>query len=259
MPSRWLYPSLLFLATVTASVFERGLRRAGRARAWLEVAMLPAVAWIAFDIASVSRLAMGHAFVNHMPKVAESTGPFHTEITLPRELDYSSDYAPPSLPAEMANIGTIACGTFPGLNVYVRDQDGRLSGLGARGRSDPLYRGEAYVAEGLGTAEIVSFSPNAITVKVTGSQAGDHLVLNQNWDGGWRANGEPVAQLVRHDRDAAPRRRLDGRLPLPPPVLVPRRLRWCAATLGAIVYAYRLRRRSRMREVRRRGGLGFGS
>lgn len=244
VPSRWMYPSLLLLATVTASVFERGLRRAGRARAWLEMAMLPAVAWIAHDIASVARLAMTHAFVNHMPKVAESTGAFHTEITLPRELDYASDYAPPSLPAEMANIGTIACGTFPGLNVYVRDQDGRVSGLGARGKSDPLYHGEAYIPEGLGTAEIVSFSPNVITVKVTGSQAGDHLVLNQNWDGGWRANGEPAldwsdtvaTQLHAENSTVVFRYR---------PRFWYLGLALCGATLGAIVYASRLRRRVR--------------
>jgi hypothetical protein len=244
VPSRWLYPSLLFLSTVTASVFERGLRRAGRVRPWLEVAMLPVLAWIAYDIASVARLAMGHAFVNHMPRVVESTGPFHTEINLPRELDYASDYAPPSLPAEMANIGTIACGTFPGLNVYVRDQDGRVSGLGARGKSDPLYRGEAFIPEGLGTAEIVSFSPNEITVKVTGSQAGDHVVLNQNWDGGWRANGEPalnwsdtVATQL-HAPDSTVVFRYRPRYWYPGLLL-------CGATLGAIFYAYGLRRRSR--------------
>ncbi|MGH7436672.1 MAG: hypothetical protein ACRENE_13445 [Polyangiaceae bacterium] len=244
VPSRWLYPSLLMLATVTASVFERGLRRAGRARAWLEVAMLPAVAWIAYDIASVARLAMTHTFANHMPKVAESTGPFHTEITLPRELEYASDYAPPSLPAEMANIGTIACGTFPGLNVYVRDADGRVSGLGARGRSDPLYRGEAFVPEGLGTAEIVSFSPNAITVRVTGSQAGDHVVVNQNWDGGWRADGEPA--LNWSDTIATQLHAADSTITFR---YRPRSwylaLVWCAATLGAIAYAYRVRRRMR--------------
>jgi hypothetical protein len=244
VPSRWMYPSLLLLVTVTASVFERGLKRAGKARAWIEIAMMPAVAWIAYDVGGVARQPMTHAFTNHLPNVAESTGPFHTEIKIPRDLDYAPDYAPPSLPAEMANIGTIDCGTFPGLNVYVRDQDGRVSGLGARGRTDPLYKGEAYVPDGVGHAEIASFSPNAIAVKVTGAQAGEHVVLNQNWDAGWRADGEPVinwsdtiaTQL--HASSSTVVFRYRPRLWYPG-------LAVCFTTLAAIAFGYVGRRRGR--------------
>jgi hypothetical protein len=251
VPSRWMYPSLLLLSTVTASVFERALRRSGRARGWIEVLLLPAVAWIAYDIATVARQPMGHTFATHMPQVAESTTNFHTEIRLPPEMAYASDYAPPSLPAEMANIGTIDCGTFPGLNVYVRDQNGRVSGLGARGRGDPLYRGEAYVADGVGQAEIVSFSPNAITVKFTGAQPGEHVVLNQNWDSGWRANGEPV--LNWSDTIAAQLHAGDGTV-----VFRYRPRYWypglaaCFLTLGSVFFAWRLEVRRRLR-ARRRG------
>jgi hypothetical protein len=243
-----MYPSLLMLVTVTASVFERWLRRSGRARPWLEVAMLPALAYIAYDVGSVARQPMMHTFANHMPAVAESMGPFHTEITLPPEYNYAPDYAPPSLPAEMANIGTIACGTFPGLNVYVRDQDGRVSGLGARGKSDPLYRGEAYVPDGVGHAEISSFSPNAIAVRVTGAQAGEHVVLNQNWDAGWKADGQPVMNWADtiatqlHASDSTVVFRYRPRLWYPGLAL-------CAATLGAIGFAYRTRRRQRRRQI----------
>jgi hypothetical protein len=244
VPSRWMYPSLLLLLTVTASVVERGLRRSGRGRGWLEVALLPAVAWIAYDIGTVARPPVTHAFANHMPQVAEATKDFHTEIRLPPEMQYAFDYAPPSLPAEMANIGTIDCGTFPGLNVYVRDQNGRVSGLGARGRSDPLYRGEAYVAEGVGKAEIASFSPNAIAVKVTGAQPGEHVVLNQNWDTGWKADGEPVlnwsdaiaAQL--HVNDGTVVFRYRPRLWYPGLAL-------CFLTLGTLVAGWRLEARRR--------------
>jgi hypothetical protein len=257
VPSRWMYPSLLLLATVTASVLERWLRRSGRARAWIEWAMIPALAWIAYDVGSVARQPMTHIFANHVPKVADSVGPFHTEIKIPRELDYAPDYAPPSLPAEMANIGTIDCGTFPGLNVYVRDEDGRVSGLGARGKSDPLYKGEAYIPDGVGHAEIESFSPNRIAVKVTGAQAGEHVVLNQNWDAGWRADGEPVlnwsdtiaAQL--HAADATVVFRYRPRTWYPGLAL-------CSLTLGGVAFAYVGRRRGRRRsdagQVRERRG-----
>ncbi len=244
VPSRWMYPGLLMLSVVAAAALERGLVRSGRARGWLEVAMLPALAWIAYDVATVARQPMMHVFGNHMPAVTESTGPFRTEIKIPREMDYAPDYAPPSLPAEMANIGTIDCGTFPGLNVYVRDQNGRVSGLGARGRGDPLYRGEAYVPDGVGQAEVVSFSPNAIAVRVTGAQAGEHVVLNQNWDAGWKANGDPVlnwsdtiaAQL--HEQNSTIVFRYRPRLWYPG-------LAVFVATLAGLAFAYVAQRRRR--------------
>ena len=55
MPYRWLYPAALLLACMAAAAFERGMVRAGRARALLEVAALAAVAWIARDVATVAR------------------------------------------------------------------------------------------------------------------------------------------------------------------------------------------------------------
>jgi hypothetical protein len=193
VPSRWMYPALLMLLAITAGVVERILRRSGPARGWIEVLLVPCVAWVAYDIATVARQPATHMFATKMPAITDSLGPFHTEVHLPSELAYSSDYAPPSLPAEMANIGTIDCGTFPGLNVYVRDQTGRLSGLGAHGRGDPSYKGEAYIADGVGQAAIESFTPNEIVVSVTGAQAGEHVLLNQNWDAGWSANGTPAS------------------------------------------------------------------
>jgi hypothetical protein len=41
----------------------------------------------------------------------------------------------------------------------------------------------------------VSFTPDEVDVRVEGAQAGDHLVLNQNWDPGWTANGVPSVAL----------------------------------------------------------------
>ncbi len=203
VPSRWMYPAGLVLMVVTASVIERLLRRSGPARGWLEVAMIPAVAWIAYDIATVARQPMAHTFANHMPAVVESSGPFRTEVHIPPEMNYAPDWAPPSLPAEMANFGTIDCGTFPAFHNYVRDRNGHVPGLGAHGRGDPAYRGEAYIPDGVGQATIANFTPNAITVDVTNAQPGEHVVLNQNWDpAGWSADG--VAALDWSDAVAAP-------------------------------------------------------
>lgn len=48
------------------------------------------------------------------------------------------------------------------------------------------------MTDGSGTASVQSFTPNAMTVRVTGAQPGDHVVLNQNYDPGWTANGKAV-------------------------------------------------------------------
>jgi hypothetical protein len=189
VPSRWLYPGLLALLAVTASALERALRRTGPLRGWLEVLLVGGVAAIAYDVATIARQPIMHMFATKMPTARESTGPFHTEQHLPADLAYQFDWAPPSLPAEIANVGTIDCGTFPALHNYFRDQKGRTAGLGARGVGDPEYHGETFLVEEVGTATVTKWTPNEVTVEVHGAQPGERLVLNQNWDEGWRATG----------------------------------------------------------------------
>jgi len=46
-----------------------------------------------------------------------------------------------------------------------------------------------YVAEKRGQATIARWTPNEVTVQVSHARPGDHLILNQNWDPGWSANG----------------------------------------------------------------------
>ncbi len=241
VPSRWMYPAVLLLATVAAAFFEAILRRTGRLRGWLEVALIGGVAWIARDVAEVSRQPLSHAFSVKMPRVEESTGPFHTEVHLPPELVYTSDWVPSSLSAEIANVGTIDCGTFPALHNYFRGQDGRAPGLGARGRADPAYKGEVFIPDGVGRATIDAWTPNEVRVAITGAQAGEHVVLNQNWDAGWSANGETAenwsdtlaAQLHGPNSVVTFRYR--------PPTFLPG-LSVLAMTLGGLAWAYWRRR-----------------
>jgi hypothetical protein len=189
VPSRWMYPALLMLLALTASAFERGLRRSGPVRGWIEVLLVAGVAAVAYDVATIARQPITHMFPTKWPDVPVSTGPFHSEQHLPGELAYQYEWAPASLTAEMANIGTIDCGTFPAFHNYWRGQNGRVPGLGAHGVGDPEYRGEAFLADGAGTASVTKWTPNEVTVEVHGAHAGDRLVLNQNWDAGWRAAG----------------------------------------------------------------------
>ena len=194
VPSRWMLPALLLLACAAASTAERVLARAGRARGLLEVATLLGAAWLTRDICQVVRPSLSLAFGRAAPRVTDPMGEFRTLQHVPPELAYDpGEWAPSTLSAVMANIGSIDCNTFPGFNNYTRGQGGRTPGLGAHAVGDPEYRGEAYVAERHGTARIVAWSPNAMDVQVEGALPGDHVVLNQNWDPGWSANGERTA------------------------------------------------------------------
>jgi hypothetical protein len=202
VPSRWMYPGLLLLLVVTAAALEAGLHRSGWLRGWLEVAALAGMAWIARDVARVARQPITHMFLTKMPTVIDSFGPFHTEQHLPGPLNYEASWAPLSLPAIIANIGTTDCGTFPALHSYFRDWNGNTPGLGARGEGDPRYQGEAYIPDGTGRAELASFTPNQMTVVVHDARPGEHVVLNQNYDAGWSANGSRAINWA--DAVAAP-------------------------------------------------------
>jgi hypothetical protein len=193
VPSRWLYPALLLAATSAAAAAELLMKRAGAKRPWLEWAAILAVGAIAFDVAPVARLPLLNAFAAPVPAVPESLGEFHNEIHMPPEIESAGrGWAPSALPAEMANIGTIDCGVFVGFHNYFRDGMGHTPGLGAKGRGDPAYKGEVYVVEGRGKAQITRWTPNIIEVRVEGARPGDHVALNQNYDPGWHANGRPA-------------------------------------------------------------------
>jgi hypothetical protein len=192
VPSRWMYPGLLLLVAVAGAAFDRVMRRTGWPRAWLEIGALAGVAWIALDVGKVARQPIRHIFYEPMPHVADSTGPFRTEEHLPASLGMQLDWSPPSLPAVLGNVGTIDCGTFPPFHNYWRHPGPNgipAPGMGARSIGDKDYRGEAFVAEGTGSAAIVKWTPNEMTVEVHGARRGDHVLLNQNWDPGWSANG----------------------------------------------------------------------
>lgn len=190
VPSRWLYLAPLLLGCAVAPIVDRMLRAVGRARGVLEAALLVGVAAISLDIATESRLPLSHAFTRELPARAAQPEPAFRQVKdVPASLYYTErDYYAPSLPAMMAGLGTLECATFPGLHHRMRQGD-RGPGMGARGLGDPLYRGEAYTASGVGTARLVSFSPNAMVVEVEDAQPGDRVILNQNFDPGWTVDG----------------------------------------------------------------------
>lgn len=193
VPSRWMYPGLLLLVVVCGAAFDRVARRTRWARGWIEIAALAGVAWIAHDVGRVAREPIGHMFYAPMPRVADTTAPFRTEEHLPPGLGVVTDWTGvANLPAVLANIGTVDCGTFPPFHNYWRHPGPNgipAPGMGARSIGDREYHGETYIAEGTGTATIVKWTPNEMTVQVHGAKPGEHVLLNQNWFSGWLADG----------------------------------------------------------------------
>lgn len=211
VPSRWHFPMLLVLGLLFASAAERGAQRLERWRSRLEVAGLVVVLALGLDMARISHGAFAAAFRQHLPAAADRPGPFHQLATAPPHLRYAAgEYAPPALPAQLANVGVIECSTFPGLNVYAKDERGIVPHLGAKGEGERDYRGEIFTRSGEGSAWLVRFSPNEVVARVAGARVGDVLVLNQNFDDGWRVDGEPA--LSEDDRVGAPIRARDQEL-----------------------------------------------
>jgi hypothetical protein len=209
VPSRWLYPAVIALACVAVSGAERWLGRAGERRALFEAALGFAAPVVALDMALVARMPIAQSFVFPAPSGEDVTAassqvgagpvsaggapPFRMLHRLPPRQDYRpSLWDVATLPAVIDNVGTLECDTYDGVHISLRDEEGRMPGVGAWGEDDPEYRGEAYVAEGGATATIASWTPNEVEVRVDGAQPGDHLVMNQNWDAGWRADGAPA-------------------------------------------------------------------
>jgi hypothetical protein len=197
------------------------------------------------------------AFEREGPRARESMGEFHTEVHMPPELGYPSggDWAPSTLPLVMANVGMTDCGSFFQFHNYYRDHNNHTPGLGAKGRGEPEYKGEAFVVEGEGHAVVTHWTPNEVTVEVSGARAGDHVAIDQNYDPGWGGNGSAVANLA---NVPAARLRSGSETVIfryRPPWLWPGLLIF-VSSIAAIAWYVGIARR--LRKVHRRRALGAG-
>jgi hypothetical protein len=192
VPSRWLHPAVLLFAVVAMSVLEHLL--ALRKRRWLlEVGLLALLGFVAFDVSREAHRSLRGSFSTNLRELTPAREYFQVKV-VPPELQYDRrDYAPESLPAMFTNRGVIDCTMMPAQNVWApRNAAGRVIGIGARGRDEADYRGEVFMKSGRGEARFTAWSPNAVEVSFAGAAPGDLLVLNQNWDPGWTANGTPA-------------------------------------------------------------------
>lgn len=197
VPSRWLYPALLLFCVAAAGAAQNLLERPTRWARQLEVLLLVIAAYIALDISGQSRTSMQGAFRRQMKPSLPQKEQFYQLKRPVSQLCYAqADYAPEVLPAMMSGRGIIDCTLVAALNVWSKKRDdGRVIGIGARGRDEADYRGEAFVMSGVGTVAIEHWSPNRVSLWVRGGKAGDRLILNQNYDPGWSAQGYEVENV----------------------------------------------------------------
>ena len=189
VPTRWLYPALLLFGVAAAAAFGRGIERL-RQRRNVDLALLVGCLVLAVDIGGESSLSLERAFWMRARPVPAAPA-FEQHERVPRALSYERrDYAPEAVPAVLAGVGVLSCTLHGSLNIWApKAANGRPFGMGARGRESAEYRGEAFTQSGTGTAKIVRFSPNQVVVEVAGAKAHDWLILNQNFDPGWRVDG----------------------------------------------------------------------
>lgn len=194
VPSRWMYPAALLFALVAAGMIGRVVARAGRHRLLADAAMLACVLWLGADIARVAAQPMGSAFWMELSPAVVRSPEFHQEQAATPATSYrDGDWSVPLLPAVLANVGVITSTAVAPVGIYSKDATGRIPGQGAKGRGDAAYRGEAFFVDSPAAAKLARFSPNEMVVEVDErARKGDLLVLDQNFDPGWRADGAPV-------------------------------------------------------------------
>jgi hypothetical protein len=195
VPHRFAYPAITCLAVVAAAAIERAIaaRRTALRSPWLLDAAIIVVTLVAgAGIAVESQTLLARGFGVHPPPVIERATYAQT-FAVPRDLAYADSNGPSALTVHQANVGSIQCNCFHGFNHDAwKWSGGRPAHLAAVGAGEATYRGEAYLASGIGSARIEEWSPNEVTIDVRGATPGDAVVMNQNWDPGWRANDEPA-------------------------------------------------------------------
>ncbi len=183
VPSRFLFPAVLFLSAAFVGAVSRPVGRWIDRRPWIELTLLIPVAVIAMDIVSVGRKATAQAFYLHAPAVAQVPA-FRQESVPPANYDPPDAWAGASLLSVYANTGFTTCYSVPD----------RGEPKGARARTESGYQGEAYVADGTGEARVVEWSPNSAEIEVSNASPGSTLVYNMNYEPSWRADGRPALE-----------------------------------------------------------------
>jgi hypothetical protein len=190
LPARILFLAILLLALVLAAGADESWARFARRRRWAEGAALAIVCLYGIDLATVSRQATVAPFRLEVPPVVPH-GPFEQEKF--QHYRYRKPAVGPALrdryewpakiiyPSMLANTGMVTCYGIP--------PEAKSDVVGS---DQSEFRGLVFLAGGAGRAEITRWTPNAVTVHVTGGSPGDRVVYDMNFDPGWSADGAPA-------------------------------------------------------------------
>ena len=187
IPSRLLLPGVLCLSLALVGAAAERWRRLAATRRWAEPLLVGLVGLYALDLAIVARQATDAPFRLQVPEVRRAPafaqlarGPYRygkpavAERRLRERYDWPSRI---SYPTMLANQGLVRCYGVP-LEVTST----------VAGSDQPGYRGLAYLAGGQGAARVVDWTPNAVSVEISGARPGDMLIYDMNFDAGWRVD-----------------------------------------------------------------------
>jgi hypothetical protein len=191
LPARLLFLAILLLAVVLAAAADAPWARFASRRRWAEAVALAIVTLFGADLATVARQATVAPFRLAVPPVTRNAE-FRQEKA--QHYAYGKPDVGPALrdrygwpakiiyPSMLANTGMVTCYGVPLEATHSP----------VAGSEEPRYRGLVFLAGGAGRAEVTRWTPNAITVRVTGAAAGDRLVYDMNAEPGWRSAGAPA-------------------------------------------------------------------
>ena len=172
---------LAIVAGVTLSRLEEmgnHLKRT-RLKNWVKKGALCLVLLVLVDLIAVNGRIVKDAFVVPPMEVEEEEDNnfYHIYNRLSWRLCYTPySYIYDTYPVFLKNKGAIN-----GLDDIPRPRNALI-------RESPLYKGESFLLNDKGESSISYFSPNVVKVKVNVPE-NDILVLNQNYDTGWKVKG----------------------------------------------------------------------
>jgi len=179
-PSRFIMPFIFLLAiisSITLSKFEKKNIKYKKFNISKIISLL-IIIFIFIDLLLVSYPILQNMFSKESINIDSSQYPNFIQVL-------SSDKYVSQYPNFLQNLGTVNCYERIHPQIRVTPQvidDGTLI---------ETFKGDAYYPELNKTAEITSFSPNKLTIKVN-IEKPTLLVINQNYLPGWKAKGKTV-------------------------------------------------------------------
>jgi len=184
VPSRFFYPALLLLAVGAAA----GLGRVIRGRSGVDAAVAAVVLAFALDVAVIARKPMAESMRLKAPDITANEAFQHDQVSPYRY--WPANFAMPSYLSMLGNRGVIECYGIPATDH-----------VGARSVTDPRFDGEVTVAPPSGGAaaseagHVVEWSPNRVTMALTGALAGSTVLYNMSYDDGWTSDDGTVIDV----------------------------------------------------------------